>query len=150
MSLPFNIALNIITYRFLPVLRYFSIVLQSLLLPSSDPRYYNSQASTYRADYNMADQVANDNTSTASENSQEMITATDLAKLRDNGKTLTPQELKELNTRIKALEEMAYMEDQLRALESRKRLRTTKSVLPDNLIANLQLEPRNSGYSQDY
>src|SRR5439155_14622572 len=105
---------------------------------------------TYRANYNMADQVANDNTSTASENSQEMITAADLAKLRDNGKTLTPQELKELNTRIKALEEMACMEDRLRALESRKRPRTTKSVLPDNLMADLQLEPRNSGYSQDH
>ena len=59
----------------------------------------------------MADQVANDNTSTASENSQEMITAADLAKLRDNGKTLTPQELKELNTRIKAFKEMACIED---------------------------------------
>ena len=45
-------------------------------------------------------------------------TAANLARLQNEGKTLTPQELKELSTRVKALEEMAKMEDQLRALES--------------------------------
>jgi hypothetical protein len=49
------------------------------------------------------------------------VTAADLAKLRAEGKPLTSQELKELNARIKAFEEMARMEDRLRLLESRKR-----------------------------
>ena len=65
--------------------------MQSLLLPSSDPCYYNSQASTYRADYNMVDQVAvDDNTTTISYSSQKVNTAADLAKLRNDGKPLTP------------------------------------------------------------
>lgn len=73
----------------------------------------------------MVDQAApSDN---ASEDSQEISTAADLARLRNEGKILTPQELKELSTRIKALEEMAKMEDRLRALESRKRPRSHES-----------------------
>jgi len=67
----------------------------------------------YKADYNMVDQVAPDDNAntTASEGNQEVNTAADLARLWDKGKTLTPQELKELSARIKALEEMAKMED---------------------------------------
>jgi hypothetical protein len=51
----------------------------------------------------------------------EIPTAADLARLRADGKPLTGQERKELNAQIKALEEMAQMEDRLRALENRKR-----------------------------
>ena len=51
----------------------------------------------------------------------EVNTTTDLAKLRAEGRLLTPQELKELNTRVKALEDMAKLEDRLKALENRKR-----------------------------
>ena len=47
----------------------------------------------------------------------EVNTATDLARLRDEGRTLNARELKELTTRIKALEEMAQLEDRLRTLE---------------------------------
>ena len=72
------------------MLHYFSIILQSFLLPFSDPRYYNSQASTYRADYNMVDQVAvDDNATTISYSSQKVNTAANLAKLQNNGKPLT-------------------------------------------------------------
>jgi hypothetical protein len=67
------------------------------------------------------DQVAvDDNATTVSNSSQEVNTAADLAKLQNNGKPLTSQELKELNAQIKAFEEMAQMEDRLKALESRK------------------------------
>ena len=90
--------------------------------------YYNSQASTHRADYNMVDQEAfDDNATTASDNSRAVNTAADLAKLRNAGKPLSSQELKELNNRIKAFEEMARMEDRLKALESRKRPRSQES-----------------------
>src|SRR5204862_4508432 len=47
----------------------------------------------------------------------EVNTAADLARLQNEDKILTPQELKELSTRIKALEDMAKMEDQLKALD---------------------------------
>ena len=53
----------------------------------------------------------------------EVNTAADLAKLRAEGRLLTPQELKDLNTRVKALEEMARLEDWLKTLENRKRPR---------------------------
>ena len=53
----------------------------------------------------------------------EVNTAADLARLRDEGRTLNTQELKELTTRIKALEEIAQLEDRLRNLENRKRPR---------------------------
>ena len=57
----------------------------------------------------MVDQEAfNDNaTTTTSHSSREVNTAADLARLRNDGKSLTPQELKELNSRIKAFEEIA-------------------------------------------
>src|SRR5271167_2661853 len=67
----------------------------------------------YRADYNMSESVT-----------LGVNTAADLAKLRDEGQTLSSQELKELNTRVKALEEMARLEDRLRTLENRKRSRS--------------------------
>jgi hypothetical protein len=50
-----------------------------------------------------------------------ITTADDLAKLRAEGKPLTLQELKDLNTKVKAYEEMARIEDRLRTLEDRKR-----------------------------
>ena len=53
----------------------------------------------------------------------EVNTAADLARLRDEGRTLSSQELKELTVKIKALEDMARLEDRLKALENRKRLR---------------------------
>ena len=61
----------------------------------------------------MVDQVALDDNAntTASEGNWEVNTAADLARLRNEGKTLTPQELKELSARIKALEEIAKIED---------------------------------------
>jgi len=67
----------------------------------------------------MEDQVVvEDNAPVVSEDNWEVNTAADLARLRNEGKILTPQELKELSARIKALEEMAKMEDRLKALES--------------------------------
>ncbi len=59
----------------------------------------------------MVDQVATDDTTTTLNGSWEVNTAADLARLRNDGKLLTSQELKELNARIKALEDMARMED---------------------------------------
>ena len=53
----------------------------------------------------------------------EVNTAADVAKLQAEGRLLTPQELKDLNTRVKALEEMARLEDRLKTLENRKRPR---------------------------
>ena len=49
-----------------------------------------------------------------------ITSAADLATLRKEGKALTPQQLRELNARIKTLEEMAIAEDRLRKLENRK------------------------------
>jgi hypothetical protein len=100
----------------------------------------------------MVDQAAfDDNATTTSNNtSQEVNTAADLAKLWNDSKPLTSQELKELNARIKAFEEMAQMEDRLRALESRKRPRSQESPgLPEDPIAptglsEAPLPPRNS------
>ena len=59
--------------------------------------------------------------STTSSSARDVATAADLARLRADGKPLTSQERKELNARIKAFEDMAQMEDRLRALEKRKR-----------------------------
>src|SRR5436190_8932360 len=105
----------------------------------------------YRADYNMADQAdVNDNTTTASDDGREVTTAADLAKLRNDGKPLTPQELKELSAKIKALEEMARLEDRLRALENRKRPRSEPSqsaLPPENPTVGLQQSTRDSRHS---
>src|SRR6266536_4884119 len=81
------------------------------------PAYYNSQASTHRADYSISGQAA----SATPSGTTEVNTAADLAKLRADRKPLTCQERKELNSRIKAFEEMAQIEDRLQALENRKR-----------------------------
>jgi hypothetical protein len=79
--------------------------------------------------------VSDDNATTTSHNSrQEVNTAADLAKLQNAGKPLSSQELKDLNARIKAFEEMAKMEDRLRTLETRKRPRSQES-------SNLTLPP---------
>jgi hypothetical protein len=77
----------------------------------------------------MSDQV----TPTAS-----ISTAADLAKLRDEGRALNPQELEELNTRVQALEEMAKLEDRLKALEKRKRPRSRD---PDDRDQQASLQP---------
>jgi hypothetical protein len=45
----------------------------------------------------------------------------DLAQLRSSGRTMSPQELKELAAKIRTFEEMARLEDRLKALENRKR-----------------------------
>jgi hypothetical protein len=73
----------------------------------------------------------------------EVNTAADLARLRDEGRPLSSQELKELNTRVKALEEMARLEDRLRALENRKRPRSTgtEDQLDHQLDRQLDRQP---------
>jgi hypothetical protein len=97
--------------------------------------YYNSQASTYRADFSMSGLVISSDraiTAPTSEASwrpdqttsglgQEIATSANLAKLRAEGRTLTTQKLKELETRVTALEKIARIEDRLHSLESRKR-----------------------------
>jgi hypothetical protein len=59
----------------------------------------------------------------------EINSAADLARLRSEGRTLSSQELKELSARVKALEEMARLEDRLRTLENRKRPRLSEEQL---------------------
>jgi hypothetical protein len=56
-----------------------------------------------------------------------ITTAVELEQLRNKGKTFTLQELKEINTRVKALEKIVYTEDCLRLLENRKRPRNSKT-----------------------
>ena len=50
----------------------------------------------------------------------EVNTAADLARLRDEGRLLSSQELRELSTRVKTQEDIAKLEDWLRVLENRK------------------------------
>ena len=71
----------------------------------------------------MSEQVALGESATTSTSgtAYRVNTAADLTKLRTEGKPLTTQELKELNARVKAFEEMARIEDRLRLLENRKR-----------------------------
>jgi len=76
----------------------------------------------------MSGQVPLGDSTTTPDTTQGVTTATDLAKLQAEGKPLTTQELKELNTRVKAFEEMARIEDRLRLLENHKR---TSEVLED-------------------
>ena len=105
-----------------------SIVLQSLLLPSSSPAITILKlppTGPIAIWWTRTPQT--DNATTASDNSRAVNTAADLAKLRNAGKPLSSQELKDLNARIKAFEEMAKLEDRLRALESRKRPRSQES-----------------------
>jgi len=85
---------------------------------------------------NATQEAIDDNATTSSNNSGwEVNTTANLAKLYNASKPLSSQELKELNARIKAFEEMARMEDQLRALESRKQPRSQES-------SNLTLPPK--------
>ena len=100
------------------------------------PAYYNSQASTHRADYSMSGQAA----SATPSSTMEVTTAADLAKLRADGKPLTSQERRELNTRIKAFEDMAQMEDRLRALESRKRQRPAEDPDDDEYLSRQEYD----------
>jgi hypothetical protein len=109
------------------------------------PAYYNSQASTHRADYTMSGQAAS-----ASPSGTEVNTAADLAKLRADGKPLTCQEQKELNSRIKAFEEMAQMEDRLRALENRKRSHDSGPAEPPTRATSSPREPSTSHQQEHY
>ena len=62
--------------------------------------------------------VSTDSTRTTA---RDLPTSQDLAHLRSTGKTISPRELKELTTRIKAFKEIVRLEDRLKALENRKR-----------------------------
>ncbi|KAH8593080.1 hypothetical protein B0O99DRAFT_673941 [Bisporella sp. PMI_857] len=62
---------------------------------------------------------------TEEESTPEINTAADLAQLRGEGRILSSQELEELSTRVKALEDMAKLEDRLKTLESQERPRST-------------------------
>jgi hypothetical protein len=76
-------------------------------------------------------------------------TATDLARLQAKGIMLTTTELKELNARIKTLEDMAKLEDRLRLLENRKRTSdaiTGAASQDDPFIQNPSLALGFSGY----
>jgi hypothetical protein len=80
---------------------------------------------------------------------REINTAADLARLRAEGTMLTATELKELNARIKTLEDMAKLEDRLRLLENRKRTSdaiTGAASQDDPFIQNPSLAPGFSGY----
>ena len=70
----------------------------------------------------------------------EVNASADLARLRGEGQLLSSQELEELNARVKALEEMACLEDWLKALENRKR---TRSVATEDQ-PDYQLDPYNA------
>jgi hypothetical protein len=76
---------------------------------------------------------ANPANSTSPTNSTSRIihTAADIARLQAEGQVLTAQELEELNSRIKALKEMARLGDRLRALENRKRTSEAIEDRPD-------------------
>jgi cell division protein ZapA (FtsZ GTPase activity inhibitor) len=81
--------------------------------------------------------------------SREINTATDLARLYAKGTMLTATELKELNARIKTLEEIAKLEDCLRLLENQKRTSdaiTSAASQGDPFIQNPSLALGFSGY----
>ena len=110
------------------------------------PAYYNSQASTHRADYSMLGQAA----SATPSSTMEVNTAADLARLRADGKPLTCQEQKELNTQIKAFEEMAQMEDQLRALENQKQSHDMAAAKSPTRASYSPREPSTSQQQEHY
>jgi hypothetical protein len=58
----------------------------------------------------------------------EINSAADMAQLRREGRILNSQELKELNAKVKALEEMAKIEDRFKTLEKRKRPKSPTDV----------------------
>ena len=95
----------------------------------------------------MVDQVAADD-ATTTDSSREVNTAADLARLRNAGKPLTSQELKEINARLKAFEEMAKMEERFKVLEGRKRPRIEASesaILPIDPVARPHSSNRSPG-----
>ena len=67
----------------------------------------------------MSDQAASANSTEST--AKGLPTSQDLAQLCSAGKTISPQELKELTAQIKTFEEIARLEDRLKALENRKR-----------------------------
>ena len=74
--------------------------------------------------------LGNSATTSALGTAREVNIAADLARLRAKGKTITASELKELTTRIKALEEMAKLEDRLRHLENQRRTSDAIASIP--------------------
>jgi hypothetical protein len=72
--------------------------------------------------------MTNRGTSSNTTSSHKVNTAADLARLQNKGKLLNSQELKELNTQLKALEEIARIEDRFRLLENWKHQRPTKDL----------------------
>jgi hypothetical protein len=87
--------------------------------------------------------------STTPSGTMDAPTAADLARLRADGKPLTGQERKELNARIKALEDMAQMEDRLRALENRKRSHDAATESPARAPSSPR-EPSTSNQQEHY
>ena len=114
MSLPIEYYLYLAQVIYLYSLRVFFIYSTPYYLlcytydpfccPLNSPSCYNSQASTYRTDPNISDQATPEASTTVN-------TAADLARLHNEGQLLSSKELKELNTRVKALEEIAKLED---------------------------------------
>jgi hypothetical protein len=90
----------------------------------------------------MSEQVALGQSATTSSSgtAHQVNTAADLSRLRTEGHPLTSQELKELNTRVKAFEEMARIEDRLRLLENRKR--TSEAIEDSASQASLSISTR--------
>ena len=60
-----------------------------------------------------------------------IATATKLAQLWNEGKALSPKELKELKAKVEAFKEMACIEDRLRTLENRKRPRVDDPAIKE-------------------
>jgi hypothetical protein len=73
----------------------------------------------------MSDQVAPGTSATtsasASASYREIHTVADIDRLQAEGTTLTASELKELNAKVKAMEELSRLRERLRALENRRR-----------------------------
>jgi hypothetical protein len=108
----------------------------------------------YRADSNISDLIDSSNTTS----NKSITTAVELEQLQNKSKTFNLQELKELNTRVKVLEKIVYIEDCFRFLENRKYSRNSKtsdnlrssrgpsciSVLPSVEADNLDFSSTNS------
>ena len=73
--------------------------------PLAVTSYYNSQASTYRADYNMSGQDSSTNDTPAT--SQGIASVTDIPGQPTEDSSVIAQELAKLQARIKTLEEEA-------------------------------------------
>jgi hypothetical protein len=57
----------------------------------------------------------------------EIKTAADIARIRDQGRILSTQEIKELNTRLKALRDMQKIEEQFQELERQQQQSTPRT-----------------------